>query len=105
MDPAEWGEKWASLRHGGSGTATLTFTHTVVEPNVSTQGIAVLENTLQLNGGGIQSKATDADANLSHDGPRTTTPTTRWTGNCRIRKATRAATAEATSRSRARQRR
>ena len=68
MDPAEWGEKWASLRQGGSGTATLTFTHTVVEPNISRQGIAVLANTLELNGGDIESKASDTDADLSHTG-------------------------------------
>ena len=66
MDPAEWGEKWA-VYEGGSGAKSLTFTHTVAEPNISTQGIAVLENTLQLNGGTIQS-ATDADADLSHTG-------------------------------------
>ena len=67
MDPAEWGEKWASY-DSGSGTANLTFTHEVVEPNISTQGIAVLANTLQLNGGDIESVATDTDARLSHDG-------------------------------------
>ena len=67
MDPAEWGEKWAAYA-GGSGTASLTFTHTVVEPNISTQGIAVLANTLELNGGTIESKASDTDADLSHDG-------------------------------------
>ena len=67
MDPAEWGEKWASFQ-GGSGTKTLTFTHTVVEPNYSTQGIAVLANSLTVNGGDIESTATDTDADLSHDG-------------------------------------
>ena len=67
MDPAEWGEKWAGY-HGGSGTASLTFTHTVVEPNISTQGIAVLENSLDLNGGAIKSTSSDTDADLSHDG-------------------------------------
>ena len=67
MDPAEWGEKWASYA-SGSGTKTLTFTHTVVEPNISTQGIAVLANTLELNGGDIESKASDTDAGLSHTG-------------------------------------
>ena len=41
MDPADWGEKWASYE-SGSGTSSLTFAHTVVEPNYSTQGIAVL---------------------------------------------------------------
>ena len=67
MDPAEWGEKQAAYQ-GGSGTKTLTFTHTVVEPNYSTQGIAVLANSLALNGGDIESKATDTDADLSHTG-------------------------------------
>ena len=65
MDPAEWGEKWASYA-SGSGTSALTFTHTVVEPNISTQGIAVLENTLELNGGAIQSDG--EDASLPHTG-------------------------------------
>ena len=67
MDPAYWGQKWATYE-GGSGTTTLTFTHTVVEPNYSTQGIAILANTLALNGGDIESAATDTDADLSHDG-------------------------------------
>ena len=65
MDPAHWGEKLASYA-SGSGTASLTFTHTVVEPNYSTQGIAVLENSLELNGGAIRSSATQTDAALSH---------------------------------------
>ena len=67
MDPAEWGEKWAAY-HSGSGTTSLTFIHTVVEPNKSTQGIAVLENTLELNGGTIQSASSQTDADLSHAG-------------------------------------
>ncbi len=67
MDPAEWGEKWAGYE-GGSGTTSLTFTHTVVEPNISTQGIAVLADSLELNGGSIKSAATQADAGLSHAG-------------------------------------
>ena len=65
MDPAEWGEKWAGYA-SGSGTSALTFAHTVVEPNLSTQGIAVLENTLELNGGTIQSDG--EDASLAHTG-------------------------------------
>ena len=65
MDPAEWGEKWAAYE-SGSGTSSLTFAHTVVEPNISTQGIAVLANTLELNGGTI--RAGGADASLAHDG-------------------------------------
>ena len=67
MDPADWGEKPAAYE-SGDGTARLTFTHTVVEPNYSTQGIAVLENSLELNGGSIKSAASDTDAELSHDG-------------------------------------
>ena len=67
MDPAEWGEKQAGYA-SGSGTARLTFTHTVVEPNISSQGIAVLENSLELNGGSIKSAASDTDAELSHVG-------------------------------------
>ena len=67
MDPAHWGEKWATY-DGGSGSASLFFTHEVVEPNFSTQGIAVLANTLQTNGGSIRSAATDARVDLEHEG-------------------------------------
>ena len=67
MDPAHWGTKRAAYA-GGSGTASLTFAHTVVEPNFSTQGIAVLANTLALNGGTIRSAATNANAALAHTG-------------------------------------
>ena len=66
MDPADWGEKWANYERG-SGTASLTFAHTVVEPNISTQGIAVLADTLELNGGAIQSSSGE-NADLSHEG-------------------------------------
>ena len=65
MDPAHWGEKWAAYT-SGSGTSSLTFAHTVVEPNLSTQGIAVQANTLELDGGTI--RAGGADADLAHDG-------------------------------------
>ena len=67
MDPAYWGDKWA-VYESGSGTTELVFTYQVVEPNLSTQGIAVLANTLQANGGAIKSAATEVDANLPHDG-------------------------------------
>ena len=67
MDPADWGEKLAGYASGG-GTTRLTFAHEVVEPNYSSQGIAVLENSLELNGGSIQSAASDTDADLSHVG-------------------------------------
>ena len=67
MDPAEWGKKQAAY-HSGGGSSTLTFTHTVVEPNISTQGIAVLANTLALNGGTIKSASSQTNADLSHAG-------------------------------------
>ena len=67
MDPADWGEKWANYE-SGSGTADLTFAHEVVEPNLSTQGIAVLENTLELNGGEIRSTSSGDAADLAHEG-------------------------------------
>ena len=67
MDPADWGEKWAAYA-GGSGTDTLTFTHTVVEPNFSSRGIAVLAGSLELNGGGIVSASSAAAADLAHPG-------------------------------------
>jgi len=67
MDPAHWGEKWAGYE-SGSGTTSLTFAHEVGEPNLSTSGIAVLANTLKLDGGSIKSAASQADAALSHAG-------------------------------------
>ncbi len=69
MDPAEWGTKRAAYE-GATGTAALalTFAWTVVEPNFSTQGIAVLANSLALNGGTIRSAAANANAALAHTG-------------------------------------
>ena len=67
MDPAYWGEKRAAYA-SGSGTAALVFTHKVVEPNLSTQGIAVLANSLALAGGTIRSASSQADASLTHVG-------------------------------------
>ena len=66
MDPAHWGEKLAAYE-GGSGTGSLTFAHTVVEPNLSTQGIALLANTLEA-GGGILTAGTSLNADLAHTG-------------------------------------
>ena len=68
LDPAgDRGEKWAVYESGG-GTAALTLAYEVAEPNESTAGIAVLADTLALNGGTIRSAATAADANLGHAG-------------------------------------
>ena len=66
MDPAHWGTKQAAYASGG-GTSSLDFVHTVVEPNYSTQGIAVLANSLALNGGAIRS-ADGTNAALGHTG-------------------------------------
>ena len=60
-----YGEKWA-LYGSGDATTDLVFAYTVVEPNTSSQGIAVLENTLELSDGTIRSSATQADALLTH---------------------------------------
>lgn len=67
MDPAQSGRKQAAYE-SGSGTKTLTFAHVVVEPNHSTQGIAVLADTLELGGGAIRSVATGLAAALGHQG-------------------------------------
>ena len=67
MDPAHWGEKQAAYE-SGSGTNGLTFAYTVVQPNISTRGIALLASTLTLNGGAIRSADTQADARLAHAG-------------------------------------
>ncbi len=67
MDPADWGEKRAAYA-GGSGTSELVFSHEVVEPNVSTEGIAVLADSLALDGGRIRSAADGTDADLAHGG-------------------------------------
>jgi hypothetical protein len=67
MDPADWGRKMAAYE-SGTGTANLVFAHTVVEPNLSTRGIAVLPNTLELNNGTIKSASSQTDADLSHAG-------------------------------------
>ena len=69
MDPT-YGEFQADYE-SGSGTAVLTFAYKVVSPNVSTEGIAVLANTLALNGGTIADgngvAAALAHVGLNHD--------------------------------------
>ncbi len=59
----DYGKKWADYA-GGSGSTELTFAYTVAEPDRSTQGVAVLGDTLDLNGGAIQSAGTQTDAHL-----------------------------------------
>ena len=66
MDPG-YGERWAEYA-SGSGTTALVFDYAVVSPNASPQGVAVLANTLELNGGTIHLKGTQTDAALAHVG-------------------------------------
>ena len=66
MDPS-YGEKWAGYA-SGSATTELTFAYLVVEPDISAEDIAALINTLKSNGGTIESAATQAEADLAHDG-------------------------------------
>ena len=65
MDP-NFGEKWADYA-SGSGTKTLQFAYTVVSVNRSPGGIAVLQDTLELNGGTIKFTG-ETDAPLAHAG-------------------------------------
>ena len=66
MDP-DSGEFWANYENG-SGTAALTFAYQVVEPNTSSRGIAVLAQSLELNGGTIRKVVLHTDAQLQHEG-------------------------------------
>ena len=65
MDPG-YGEKWVSYE-AGSGSSSLTFAYEVVEPNSSPNGIAVLANSLALNGGTIEASS-GASVDLAHTG-------------------------------------
>ena len=66
MDP-DYGENWARYE-SGSGTSGLTFAYTVVEPNTSSQGIAVLANTLELKHGALRYVSSGDAAYLAHTG-------------------------------------
>ena len=87
LGPATGDERWADYADG-SGTRTLEFAYKVAQGDASTAGVAVLENTLTLNGGTIRSasaagdSATLAHAGLDHDprhkvsdSPDSTSPT------------------------------
>ena len=71
LDRAAGGERWADYA-GGAGTKTLEFAYTVVDADFSTDGVAVLENTLELNGGAIQGvpPSPAENARLAHKGLR-----------------------------------
>ena len=61
------GEVWAAYTSGG-GTSVLTFSHEVASPDLSTDGVAVVADSLELNGGSVASAASGAAAALSHRG-------------------------------------
>ena len=65
LDPEYGGERWADYA-SGSGTKMLEFAYTVVAEDLSTHGVAVLQNTLELNGGAISSAW--GNARLAHTG-------------------------------------
>ena len=69
LDSTTGGQRWATYR-SGSGTQRLVFAYTVAEGDVSLAGIAVLEDTLELNGGSIlsASAASEEHATLGHAG-------------------------------------
>ena len=71
LDPAAGGERWADYS-GGSGTKALEFAYTVAAADLSLDGVAVLENTLELNGGAIRGAAPGLpeDAELAQVGRR-----------------------------------
>ena len=71
LDPATGGEKWANYA-SGSGARVLEFTYTVAVEDVSGAGVAVLENTLALNGGTIRGAPPGSadNARLAHEGLR-----------------------------------
>ncbi|MCY3699875.1 MAG: tandem-95 repeat protein, partial [Gemmatimonadetes bacterium] len=87
------GERWASYEGIGVDLWQQIFAYTVTAADTSTAGIAVLENTLELNGGAIRSavaavttNATLAHPGLAHDadhkvdGSRTTSAPVLWEG-------------------------
>ena len=69
LDSTTGGRRWASYQ-SGSGTQRLVFAYTVAEGDISPQGVAVLEDTLELNGGTILSVSarTEEHATLGHAG-------------------------------------
>ena len=72
LDPADGGERWANYS-AGSGTRMLEFTYIVATADISaTEGVAVLANTLELNGGAIRGAPPGPadNARLAHLGLR-----------------------------------
>ena len=62
------GGRQRTAGYSGAGTSTgqLLFTYTVAEEDEDTDGIAVVANSLALNGGAIRSTQSSLNASLSH---------------------------------------
>ena len=65
---ADGDEQWADYA-SGSGSSSLEFAYTVTQRDASSAGVAVLANTLELNGGTIKSVSNaEENATLAHAG-------------------------------------
>ena len=88
LTPESGGQRWAYW-DGRDETDTLTFTYTVAGTDVSTAGIAVAWNPIDLNGSRIGSfhawPRRDRRPPATRGWP--TTRPTRWTGGCRCSRA------------------
>ena len=60
-------EQWANFE-SGSGSTTLVFAYTAAAGDDSTAGVAVVANSLELNGGTIVSASQGGNALLAHTG-------------------------------------
>ena len=67
LRPADGDERWAVYASGG-GTAQLAFAYAVAEGDASAGGVAVLADTLELDGGTIAAAEGGTTAALSHVG-------------------------------------
>ena len=66
MDP-DYGVKKAKYV-SGIGTATLLFKYTVVQPNYSPKGIAIVKNSIELNGSRLVYGTGNEDADINNPG-------------------------------------
>ena len=76
MDP-NWGRNWRTDYASGSGTTKLVFTHTVVSPNWSPTGVAIVANGVK-----VDSETGPESGGTLRGGPRSPAPawdTTRGT--------------------------
>ena len=67
LGPADGDGRWGVYESGG-GTADIAFAYTVAEGDASGDGVAVLADTLELDGGTIAAADGGANAALGHGG-------------------------------------